>query len=192
MKYNREEAVKKATNLYWQKGFHATSMRNLQEVIDMRPGSIYACFGSKEGLFKESLKYYNNMWLLNLSECEKAAKSPLNALKSFMELSINNCDPSIPSNMCMLAKTVSELTTENNELLELAKQLLRTMELSFALLFQQAKEAGEISKSAMPSKLAQHFQIQLMGLRSYAAINNDQATIQTQIDDLFSKSYSNN
>ncbi|MFA0500949.1 TetR/AcrR family transcriptional regulator, partial [Vibrio sp. 10N.222.46.A1] len=51
-KFDRQDVVDKATNLYWEKGFHATSMRNLQDVIDMRPGSIYAAFGSKEGLFK--------------------------------------------------------------------------------------------------------------------------------------------
>ena len=57
-KFNREDIIQKAANLYWEKGFHATSMRNLQEVIDMRPGSIYASFGSKEGLFKEALQHY--------------------------------------------------------------------------------------------------------------------------------------
>ena len=52
-KFDRDEVIEKAKNLYWQKGYHATSMRNLQDVIDMRPGSIYAAFGSKDNLFKE-------------------------------------------------------------------------------------------------------------------------------------------
>ena len=56
-KFDRQQVIDKATHLYWEKGFHATSMRHLQEVIDMRPGSIYAAFGSKEELFKHCLLY---------------------------------------------------------------------------------------------------------------------------------------
>lgn len=54
-KFDRDDVIEKAKNLYWEKGYHATSMRNLQDVVDMRPGSIYAAFGSKDNLFKEAL-----------------------------------------------------------------------------------------------------------------------------------------
>ena len=64
-KFDRQDAVDKATHLYWEKCFHGTSMRNLQDVIDMRPGSIYACFGSKEGLFKEVLNNYAQIHFYN-------------------------------------------------------------------------------------------------------------------------------
>lgn len=57
-KHDRQDAIQKATDLFWEKGFHATSMRNIQQAMDMRPGSIYASFGSKEGLFQESLQHY--------------------------------------------------------------------------------------------------------------------------------------
>ena len=42
----------------WNKGFHATSTSVLQDAINMRPGSICSAFGSKEGLYSESLKNY--------------------------------------------------------------------------------------------------------------------------------------
>ncbi len=50
VKHDRQVAIRKATDLFWKKGFHATSMRNLHDVIDMHPGSIYASFGSKESV----------------------------------------------------------------------------------------------------------------------------------------------
>jgi TetR/AcrR family transcriptional repressor of nem operon len=52
-------------------------MRNLQDVVDMWPGSIYATFGNKENLFKEALQYYAKVSLSRLSACNKAALSPL-------------------------------------------------------------------------------------------------------------------
>ena len=47
LKLDRDEVIEKVKDLYWEKGYHATSMRNLQDVVDMRPGSIYAAFGSR-------------------------------------------------------------------------------------------------------------------------------------------------
>ncbi len=51
LKYNHAEVLNKATELFWQKGYQGTKMRDLQEHLDMRPGSIYAGFGSKEAIF---------------------------------------------------------------------------------------------------------------------------------------------
>jgi len=56
--YNRQEALERAIQLFWQKGFHATSLKDIEQVLDMRPGSIYAAFGNKNGLFQEALEHY--------------------------------------------------------------------------------------------------------------------------------------
>ena len=87
-KFDRQDVVDKATNLYWEKGFHATSMRNLQDVIDMRPGSIYATFGSKEGLFKETLARYTELGILNLNRFRSETDSPIKALESFVKRAV--------------------------------------------------------------------------------------------------------
>ncbi|MFZ3076621.1 MAG: helix-turn-helix domain-containing protein, partial [Psychrobacter glacincola] len=50
--YNRHEALERAIQLFWQKGFHATSLKDIEQALDMRPGSIYAAFGNKDGLFQ--------------------------------------------------------------------------------------------------------------------------------------------
>ena len=38
--YNRQDALERALQLFWQKGFHATSLKDIEEALDMRPGSI--------------------------------------------------------------------------------------------------------------------------------------------------------
>ncbi|MFA0643237.1 TetR/AcrR family transcriptional regulator, partial [Vibrio cyclitrophicus] len=105
-KFDRQDVVDKATNLYWEKGFHATSMRNLQDVIDMRPGSIYATFGSKEGLFKETLARYTELGILNLNRFRNETDSPIQALENFVRRVVVESKQSSPNGMCMLAKTV--------------------------------------------------------------------------------------
>ncbi|MCL1046986.1 TetR/AcrR family transcriptional regulator [Shewanella electrodiphila] len=187
-KFNREDIIHKAANLYWQKGFHATSMRNLQEVIDMRPGSIYATFGSKEGLFKEALQYYAQTGVQALHACRTETGSPLQALKLFIERSVmgSKCDTQAPSGMCMLVKTVAELTEDNADLLAEAKLSLVMIETEFAKLLTEAQTCGELDASQDVKALARFVQVQIIGIRTYAHANRDSDTIQQLIDDLFS------
>lgn len=189
-KYNRRDVIQKATNLFWEKGFHATSMRNLQETIDMRPGSIYASFGSKEGLFKETLQHYANESLALLKQFEETYESPLEALREFMG-SVVVSQSQAPSNMCMLVKTIAELTDENAELLADAQQLLGNVEAAFAKLFAQAQANGELDSGKDPKRLASLLQIQIMGLRAYARANEGtEVDIRALTDDVFDNAFS--
>ncbi|OEF30211.1 TetR/AcrR family transcriptional regulator [Vibrio rumoiensis] len=184
-KYDRDVVIQKATALYWEKGFHGTSMRNLQDVIDMRPGSIYACFGSKEGLFKESLHHYADMTLELLAQCRSQSNSPLQTLKNFIKAAVMDTQSSAPSNMCMLVKTISELTEDNLDLLQQAKQLLGKIERAFTDILQDAQTKGEVAKNQDCQPLARYLQIQIMGLRTYLRANPDNINVDSLINDIF-------
>jgi len=184
-KYNRQDVVQKATYLFWEKGYHATSMRNLQEAVDLRPGSIYAGFGSKEGLFKATLQHYASKSLAKLQSFSETHDSPLEALRAFVTSVVTVSKTQTPSNMCMLVKTISELTEEDNaELLAEAQRLLGNVEIAFADLFTEAQARGELNKSKNPKRLARLLQLQLMGLRAYVR-SNKESNIEELIEDTF-------
>ena len=184
-KHDRQDVIRKATLLFWEKGFHATSMRNLQEHIDMRPGSIYATFGSKEGLFKEALQCFANSSIRHLEECRNSNTSSLEALKQFVKEIVFANHETAPNEMCMLVKTVSELTEDNAELLAEAKRLLLTMEDAFSALIEQAQQQGELDKTKDSRRLARFLQMQLIGLRVYSRADTVDSQVNQLIDDAF-------
>ena len=185
-KFDRDEVIEKAKNLYWQKGYHATSMRNLQDVIDMRPGSIYAAFGSKDNLFKEALNCYAQESAKHLANCMAEKPKALDGLKLFMNRVAVCNDNSAPNGMCMIVKSIAELTQNDSpELLTVAKQILVNVEAAFADIFQQAINQGELNKDKDPAELARFLQIQLIGLKTYAQVTNNSTLIENYIDDIF-------
>ncbi|EJN6961170.1 TetR/AcrR family transcriptional regulator [Photobacterium damselae] len=184
-KFDRQQVIDKATNLYWQKGFHATSMRNLQNAIDMRPGSIYASFGSKEGLFKQALQHYQQQGVIELNQCLANSASPLAGLKRFIQQLVLETPKSAPSGLCLLAKTVAELTCDNQELLDEACRLLNKMEAEFEKVIISAQQHGEITKEKDSAELARYVQVQIAGLRTYAKTHPNSGAISTMIDDIF-------
>ncbi|TEW52898.1 TetR/AcrR family transcriptional regulator [Psychromonas algicola] len=185
-KFDRAEVVEKATNLYWEKGYHGTSMRDLQATVDLRPGSIYAAFGSKDNLFKEAINHYANSTGKLLQLCLDETSSPLAGLKLFIrKITIENRE-NAPSDMCMIVKSISELTdNDNKELLDEAKALLNGVESRFADIIEDAMQTGEISSNKNAMDLARYMQVQIIGLRTYSRVNDDQTIIEKFIDDIF-------
>lgn len=185
-KFNRDDVIEKAKNLYWEKGYHATSMRNLQDVIDMRPGSIYAAFGSKENLFKETLNRYAQEGTEQLASSMAQGTTALGGLKKFVR-NVTLCNKeTVPNGMCMVVKSIAELTQDDNpDLLTHATTILNDVEASFARIFQQAIDNGEISNHRRPAELARYLQVQIMGFKTYVQATNNLEVIEKMIDDLF-------
>lgn len=53
-----DEAIEKATGLFWRNGYEGTSLSDLTKAIGISAPSFYFAFGSKEGLFKTIIERY--------------------------------------------------------------------------------------------------------------------------------------
>jgi AcrR family transcriptional regulator len=186
-KFDREEVLQKAMNLYWEKGFNATSMRNLQDVVNLKAGSIYATFGSKEELYKEALNYYADTFVEMMNDIASSSESAHQALIAITKKSVLESAETAPSGICMLTKTISELTDENSDLLEEAQRLLEKSEQAMALIFRQALERNELVSQLSANELAKHLQIQIIGMRSYLKGSGDKQGMERNIDKMFSQ-----
>ncbi len=57
-KFDRDEALRRALEVFWANGYDGTSVAQLVEVMGIVSPSIYAAFGSKEELFREAVELY--------------------------------------------------------------------------------------------------------------------------------------
>ena len=54
-KFDENQAVAAAMNVFWQKGFSATSLDDLAEATGINRPSLYNAFGDKQALYRRSL-----------------------------------------------------------------------------------------------------------------------------------------
>jgi AcrR family transcriptional regulator len=56
--FDREQALRKARDAFWDRGYEGTSMADLVSALGIASARIYAAFGSKEELFRETVALY--------------------------------------------------------------------------------------------------------------------------------------
>lgn len=56
--FDREEALRTAMQLFWRYGYEGTSVAAVRKAIGITSPSLYAAFGSKEDLYRESIDLY--------------------------------------------------------------------------------------------------------------------------------------
>lgn len=160
--YDRDDLIERARDLFWERGWAGTSLKDLEAVLQMKPGSFYAAFGSKEALFALAMEKYAVDGRERLKALAQA-HGPIKALQQFPKMVVEN--DAAPAKACMLSKTLLELHAHGHPLAQVANQHLLTMEAQFAELFQQAQSSGGISGAHDPQALARRYQSDLLGLR---------------------------
>lgn len=184
MIHNRQDSLERALHLFWQKGFHATSLKDLEKALDMRPGSIYATFGSKDGLFQESLERYASLGLENLERILHAHESPLAGLAAYLRGLGGLCDQDLPSRACMLVKSLLELGEREHAARSKAEDLLAGMEARFVERFADAQKMGELDSRLDPVLLGRRLQAEVMGLRAFAQRDVGSAAVHALAEDM--------
>jgi len=182
--HNRQDSLERALQLFWQKGFHATSLKDLEKALDMRPGSIYATFGSKDGLFQEALERYSRLGLVELERTFQAYESPLAGLAAYLRGLGGICDKELPSRACMLVKSLLELGEREQAARDKAEELLAGMEVLFIDRFSAAQRAGELNSRLDPVLLGRRLQAEIMGLRAFAQRDVDSAIVHALAEDM--------
>ena len=56
--FDPDTALRKALDLFWERGYEGTSLSDLAQAMGIASASIYACFGSKEDLFRKVMALY--------------------------------------------------------------------------------------------------------------------------------------
>lgn len=56
--FDPDTALRQALDVFWERGYEGTSLSDLAQAMGIASASIYACFGSKQDLFRKVMALY--------------------------------------------------------------------------------------------------------------------------------------
>lgn len=163
--YDRDAALDAAVNLFWTKGYHATSLKDLEAALTMKPGSIYAAFSSKQALYLAALKRYFDSSRKAFALAVADAPSPLVALSEYLRQLARSRSEEPQGRACMLTKTLIDTVTTDVEIAAQANTYLEAIQADFTAAFERAKEIGELPPELDSGRLARRYQSNVNALR---------------------------
>ncbi|MFH6604335.1 TetR/AcrR family transcriptional regulator [Maribacter algicola] len=179
--HNDKEVVLKAQELFWKKGFNATSLADLSKATGAGAGSLYNSFkGGKKELFKKSLQQRREDFNDFKIQLEKS-DSPIKLIKDFF-LSVAVASKSTHLKGCIIANTVVEMAFVDNELEQSAIEILKDTEKLYTSIILTEQKKGNI-KSKLPADYLGKFLITLWcGINSFRRIYPNEKILKQQIE----------
>lgn len=169
--------------LFWTKGYHATSIKDLEAVLSMRPGSIYAAFKSKEALFRQTIDRYADRMAADLHALIASSPTPVDALRQHLNNLADLSPSDRPSTACMLVKSLLELP-QDAELRSFIITHLDRIESIIADALRRAQQVGEIGPTVEPERLSRRIQTYIFGLKVQAQRETDPQRMRSLCGDL--------
>lgn len=155
--FDREQALLRAMEIFWEKGFEGTSMVDLTSAMGIGAPSLYAAFGSKQELFKAAVALYVSTDGADIWGALAKAETAYGAIEGFlMESAQKFSRPDKPSG-CMVVLSALH-ATDGNEALRaelVARRSKNTTDLATRLA--KGVENGELPPGTDVDRMARFY-----------------------------------
>jgi len=152
--FNPDDALEKAMQVFWHKGYEATSMEDLLTAMDLNRGSLYDTFGDKRQLFLKVIDRYCTTFVGPKFSILDQPGPALPSLRRFISGMIEGGLADPQRRGCLIANTVMELSPHEKEIASTLRKTLKMAEDTFFKVLDRAKQQGELKDNKDPRALA--------------------------------------
>lgn len=162
--FDRDAALRAAMETFWKAGFEGASMAALTEAMGINSPSLYAAFGSKEGLFREAVALY-----LKTEDCkgriilerEPTARAAVGAM---LRNSVGNLTRAGCPQGCLLILGDSNASPDNDEVRRHLCQRRRDIQAALEQRVRRGISEGDVPAHADAGAMAAFYMTVIQGL----------------------------
>ncbi|WP_371529314.1 TetR/AcrR family transcriptional regulator [Streptomyces sp. NBC_01283] len=176
--FDPDAALQSALELFWRRGYEATSMADLVEELGIGRASIYATFGNKHELYLKALDRYaalqNPRLLGELSQPGPALPAVRSVVRRFGGEAASDEGR---LNGCFITNTAAELGPHDEAATRCVERNWEYMETLLHSALVRAQAQGELPEDRDPLALARMLLTLMQGLRVIGKASKDPARV---------------
>lgn len=184
--FDRDAVVDKAIEVFWSKGYEATSIQDLVEATDINRGSLYNTFGDKAGLFTAAMERYSasspSKRVIDAAE----AGPPRETIENLFAEIVDHGAADAKCRGCLVTNTATEMTGRDNAVAERIRTNMQRLEDAFLQLIERGQACGEIAPWRAPRELARFLVASAQGMQVIAKVESDWHALQDIADTVLS------
>lgn len=179
--FDRDEVLSQAMQVFWTKGYQATSLVDLEKATGLRPGSLYNAFDSKKGLFLNVIAHYRETMVgMRISTILDSGR-PLEGIEAFFRTAYDGFEAEQLIG-CLLTNTATEMAPDDPEIQDAVASGITMIEHAFRRRLLEGQDAGEINTGLDAAATAVHLTSCFQGLGVIGRLTRDPARLKTITD----------
>jgi len=182
LEFDYDEAIDKATRIFWKKGYSGTSLRDLLKGMGIGEGSFYNTLKSKKQLYVECLKHYNDTVGRRRLTALFSPASAKEGVRGLFRTVLDDLDDPRTPRVCLIARSVSSDVLSESDLGKLIQSDMAGLFGAFSERLKSAKDTGELPPEFEPEVVAQIIGTYFQGLFRTALLCHDRPRLERQVD----------
>jgi TetR/AcrR family transcriptional repressor of nem operon len=163
--FDPDAVLEAALDLFWRRGYEATSMADLVAHLGIGRASLYATFGSKRELYLAALERYVRRYSIDPIELLSRPGPVLPAVRALVRRYAEEAIGDTAQRGCFVVNTVAELLPRDKTVARRVASAWDGFEAALAAALTRARAQGELAPSKDPQALARFLFVVLQGLR---------------------------
>ncbi len=180
-KFSEKDALQRAVEVFWKKGFNATSMQDLVEGMGVCRASLYKTFGNKEDLYEQALQAYRSEQSAAMLELPEGDFPVKEFLRDSFKAKVREVVTDRPEG-CMVINATSELAAHDDRIREILLDNETRMRNWLEQLLSKGVERGELSPKTDITAKAQYLFLAYQGVTINAMTQSDPTALDAAID----------
>ena len=171
--FDEEEVLKRAMTLFWKKGYHNTSIKDLIQSLGISNASIYHSFGGKKQLFNRAIAYYREV---NIEGLRQFLETQLNVREGLIQVFQKIIEEDRKDDVCkgcFIVNSTTELIPAEDDFTEVIQAHKQEIEKIFFDFLQKGVHTGQISPQKELMTISRLLYTLMTGLRVLGKAKSD-------------------
>ncbi|MFC0402771.1 TetR/AcrR family transcriptional regulator [Paraburkholderia rhizosphaerae] len=180
--FDTNAVLAKAAKVFWNHGYHATSIDDLVKATGVLRGSLYGVFGDKHGLMLAALEHYAEGSIAGLVERLNADVPPADALRNALMHHTHVAAALAGQRSCFIVNSTLEMQVDDEALRAKLASIQRRIATLLAAAVIRGQAAGVFNPTLDEKSVADYLLCMTQGLRVMGRVKRNEDELAAIVD----------